>query len=110
MRFYKIMNNKTKESFLTTQTDETTLCGLSYNQQPLSSIEELIQLANFNSKTIDIITSDSLDSTNLKIDLDQLISSSRGKSGLFRLSLAPFSIKSLDPLSFHVMKSQFGST
>ena len=85
MRFYKIMNNKTKESFLSIQTDETTLCGLSYNQQPLSSIEELIQLANFNSKTIDIITSDSLDSSNLKIDLDQLISSSRGKSGLFKL-------------------------
>ena len=87
MRFYKIINNETKESFLTAQTDKTTLCGIIYQNRPLSNIEELLALANDNATDIDSIATPLLNSTHLKIDLEELIVSSREKSGLFKTTL-----------------------
>ena len=77
MRFYKIINNSTKEVFLTAQIDDTTLCGINYQNQPLSNVEELLLLAKNNFTDLDSIAIPLLDSTNLKINLDDLISSSK---------------------------------
>ena len=86
MRFYKIINNETKESFLTAQVDKTTLCGIIYKNQPLSNIEDLLALANDNATDIDSIAAPLLNPPCPKIDLEELIFSSREKSGLFKMS------------------------
>ena len=85
MQFYKIINNSTKEVFLTAQIDDTTLCGINYQNQPLSNVEELLLLAKNNFTDLDSIAIPLLDSTNLKINLDDLISSSKKKSGQFKM-------------------------
>ena len=85
MRFYKISNNSTKEVFLMAQIDDTTLCGINYKNQPLSNLEELLLLAKNNFTDLDSIATPLLDSTNLKINLDDLISSSKKKSGQFKM-------------------------
>ena len=86
MRFYKIINNSTKEVFLTAQIDDdTTLCGITYQNQPLSNLEELLLLAKNDFTDLDSIAIPLLDSTNLKINLDDLISSSKKKSGQFKM-------------------------
>ena len=71
MRFYKIINNVTKEVFLTAQIDETTLCGINYKNKPLSNIEELLNLATDNFTDLDSIALPLLNPDNLKIDLEE---------------------------------------
>ena len=85
MRFYKVINNKTKEVCLTAQINETTLGGINYKDQPLSSIEQLLELAGDNFTDLDNIALPLLNSTKFKINLEDLISSSKEKSGLFRM-------------------------
>ena len=85
MRFYKVVNNNTKEVFLTAQIDDSTLCGMAYNDGPLSSIEKLLELTDGNFTALDNLALSLLNPTNLKINLEDLISSSKEKSGLFRM-------------------------
>ena len=85
MRFYKVVNNNTKEVFLTAQIDDSTLCGMAYNNGPLSSIEKLLELTDGNFTALDNLALSLLNPTNLKINLEDLISSSKEKSGLFRM-------------------------
>ena len=85
MRFYKVINNKTKEVCLTAQINETTLGGINYKDQPLSNIEQLLELAGDNFTDLDNIALPLLNSTKFKINLEDLISSSKEKSGLFRM-------------------------
>jgi 2-dehydro-3-deoxy-D-arabinonate dehydratase len=85
MRFYKIINNVTKEVFLTAQIDETTLCGINYKNKPLSNIEELLNLAMDNFTDLDSIALPLLNPDNLKIDLEEAISSSKENSGGFKI-------------------------
>ena len=69
MRFYKVINNKTKEVCLTAQINETTLGGINYKDQPLSNIEQLLELAGDNFTDLDNIALPLLNSTKFKINL-----------------------------------------
>jgi len=85
MRFYKIINNTTKEGFLMAQIDESTLCEINYQNKPLSNVEELLNLAKDNFTDLDSIVMPLLNSAELKIDLEDVISSSKKKSGRFKI-------------------------
>ena len=85
MRFYKIINNATKEGFLTAQLDETTLCEINYQNKPISSVEELLKIAKDNFTDLDNLTRPLLSPDNLKIDLEEVISSSKKNSGEFKI-------------------------
>ena len=60
---------------MTAQIDETTLCGINYKNKPLSNIEELLNLAMDNFTDLDSIALPLLNPDNLKIDLEEAISS-----------------------------------
>jgi len=85
MRFYKIINNATKEGFLTAQINETTLCGINYQNKPISSVEELLKIAKNNFTDLDNLTRPLLSPDNLNIDLEEVISSSKKNSGEFKI-------------------------